>query len=385
MAQLTAEKDRIVKTASATADRIVGRLEDQGLLFEYTIKLVLLAGFLELVLYRLISRLGMHLTKVAEKHEWVRMTFKTLSSIGFALLNVVSMFLFLALVIMLFNKIAARDFSGVSKVSIPAIALLLLVTIGFLIVPPAMLGSIAYNVLSFMALALLVFEYLAQQREWSHRILGVTYFLGISGWLYYQILSTSYGFMGILAPPPFVHEFNRAGEAFMVLASILVFRVYGRGVSVRTTNKRQRRRALWFWSVAGGLFTALLFMDYVLGLYDPALAQSVRKGGQGISWIFQMGMGYTFYLPFAFYVAGLLCWSYTVIKLVTMGRLAGYGLGLMFMAGYALQLSHLTLMVILGLMLLNADRRRASSVATDESSTSSLMGAPHQPLASEHT
>lgn len=374
-----------MKTASATADRIVGRLEDQGLLFEYTIKLVLLAGFLELVLYRLISRLGMHLTKVAEKHEWVRMTFKTLSSIGFALLNVVSMFLFLALVIMLFNKIAARDFSGVSKVSIPAIALLLLVTIGFLIVPPAMLGSIAYNVLSFMALALLVFEYLAQQREWSHRILGVTYFLGISGWLYYQILSTSYGFMGILAPPPFVHEFNRAGEAFMVLASILVFRVYGRGVSVRTTNKRQRRRALWFWSVAGGLFTALLFMDYVLGLYDPALAQSVRKGGQGISWIFQMGMGYTFYLPFAFYVAGLLCWSYTVIKLVTMGRLAGYGLGLMFMAGYALQLSHLTLMVILGLMLLNADRRRASSVATDESSTSSLMGAPHQPLASEHT
>ena len=39
------------------------------------------------------------------------------------------------------------------------------------------------------------------------------------------------------------------------------------------------------------------------------------------------------------------------------GRLAGYGLGLMFMAGYALQLSHLTLMVVLGLMLLNIDKR----------------------------
>jgi len=73
--------------------------------------------------------------------------------------------------------------------------------------------------------------------------------------------------------------------------------------------------------------------------------------------VFLMGMGYTFYLPFALYVLGLICWSYTVIKLVTIGRLAGYGLGLMFMAGYALQLSHLTLLVVLGLMLLTIDKR----------------------------
>lgn len=373
-----------MQAAGTTAERILGRVEDQGLLFEYTIKLVLLAGFFELVLYRLVSRLGMHMSKVAEKHEWVRIMFKTLSSVGFTLLNVVSIFVFLALTVLLVNKVSSRDLSGFEKVSIPSIALLLLLTIGFLIVPPVMLGSIVYNVMAFLALTLLILEYLAGHPEWSHRLLAVTYFFGISGWLYYQTLSTFYGLIGILAPPPFVHEINRAGEAFMVLASILIFWAYGRGVSVRTRNKRQRRRALWFWSVAGTLFTALLFMDYVLGLYDPALAQSVRKGGEGISWIFQMGMGYTFYLPFAFYVTGLLCWSYTVIKLITMGRFAGYGLGLMFIAGYALQLSHLTLMVILGLMLLNADRRRVVSVAKDSVAESSLVGAP-QPLASEHT
>ncbi len=373
-----------MQVARTTADKMLGRVEDHGLLFEYTIKLVLLAGFFELVLYRLVSRLGMHLSKVAEKHEWIRVTFKTLSAIGFALLNIVSIFVFLALIVLLFNKIATRDLSGWSKVSVPSIALLLLLTIGFLIVPPAMLGSIVYNLLAFVALTWLVLEYLAGHQEWSHRVLAATYFLGISGWLYYQTLSTSYGLMGILASPPLVHEVNRAGEAFMVLASILVFWAYGRGVSVRTRNKRQRRRALWFWSVAGALFTMLLFMDYVLELYDPALAQSVRKGGEGISWIFQMGMGYTFYLPFAFYVTGLLCWSYTVIKLITMGRLAGYGLGLMFIAGYALQLSHLTLMVILGLMLLNADRRRVVPVAVDAVAESPLVGAP-QSLASEQT
>ena len=70
-----------------------------------------------------------------------------------------------------------------------------------------------------------------------------------------------------------------------------------------------------------------------------------------------MGMGYTFYLPFACYMAGFICWSYTVIKLVLIGRLAGYGLGLMFIAGYALQLSHLSLMVVVGVMLLNLDKR----------------------------
>ena len=62
--------------------------------------------------------------------------------------------------------------------------------------------------------------------------------------------------------------------------------------------------------------------------------------------------------PFAIYMAGLLCWSYTVIKLLTMGRLAGYGIGLMFIAGYALLFSNLTLMVILGVMLLTLDRIR---------------------------
>jgi hypothetical protein len=68
-------------------------------------------------------------------------------------------------------------------------------------------------------------------------------------------------------------------------------------------------------------------------------------------------MGYTFYLPFALYVAGLLFWSYTVIKQIGMGRRAGYGLVLMFIAGYALQLSHLTLFVIVGLLLLVNDGR----------------------------
>lgn len=351
-----------MSAVAATVERSTGRVEDQGLLFEYTIKLVLFVGFFELVLYRLVSRLGMHISKIAAQHEWVGTTFQFLTSVGFALLNVVAIFVFLALVVLLLNRMRTRGVRGINIVTIPSVGLLLILTAAFLLVPPGMLGSIAYNVVTLVALTALMLEYLSQQQEWSKRILGATYYAGISGWLYYQILSTTYGWMGVIAAPPLVYEANRLGEALMVLASILAFWAYGSGVSFLTRNRRQRRRAIWFGAISGIVFFGLLFMDYFLGLYNPVLAHSIRKAGEGISWIFQMGMGYTFYLPFAFYVAGLLCWSYTVIRLVSMGRLAGYGLALMFIAGYALLFSSLSLMVVLGVMLLTLDRPQGAAM-----------------------
>ena len=50
--------------------------EGSGLLFEYALKFLLLAGFLELVLYRLVSRLGMHISKLAKDSEAVRLTWE---------------------------------------------------------------------------------------------------------------------------------------------------------------------------------------------------------------------------------------------------------------------------------------------------------------------
>ena len=142
----------------------------------------------------------------------------------------------------------------------------------------------------------------------------------------------------------------------MVLASILVFWSYG-STSLFTKNKTQQKWAITLLLSGSVTFLVLLYIDFFLSLYSPTLAEDARKAGQGVGWVFQMGMGYTFYLPFALYMAGFTCWAYTVIKLVVIGRLAGYGLGLMFMAGYALQLSHLTLMVVVGFMLMTLDKR----------------------------
>jgi len=364
-------------------ERITGKLSDQPLLFQYTIKLVLLVAFLELILYRLVSRLGMHLSKLAADHQWIIPTFTALTEIGQWLLNAVAILLFLGLTVGMLHRLAGRGWTGVNIVTIPCVALLLLLTIGFLLVPPTMVGSAIYNSVALTAIWLLMSEYLTTRRERSHRVLGVVYLLGISGWLYYQIVSTFYSFIGTVAAPPFVYEFHRGGEALMVLASILVYWAYGRGLSFRSRNQRQRRRAIWFWGTAGTIFIGMLFLDYLLNRYDPLLANSIRKGADGIGWIFQFGMGYTFYLPFALYMAGLLCWSYTVIKLLTMGRLAGYGLGLMFIAGYALLYSNLTLMVVLGVMLLTMDRYRRETTDSAPAVNAPMLGSPDR-LAGDH-
>jgi hypothetical protein len=245
-----------------------------------------------------------------------------------------------------------------------------------LLVPPAFLGSAIYNLVALVALICLMVEYIATHTEWSHRVLGITYLLGVGGWLYYQIMSTIYSFIGTVQAPPLVYEAHRGGEGLLVLSSILVMWAYGQGVSFRTRNQRQRRRAIWFWATSVSVFTVMLFLDYLLHRYDAGMASNIRKAADGIGWIFQFGMGYTFFLPFAFYLTGLLCWSYTVIKLLNMGRLAGYGLGLMFIAGYALLYSNLTLMVVLGAMLLTMDRQRRDATESAPATNAPMVSTP---------
>ncbi len=341
----------------ATPAKDSGRSGNPSLLFEYALKFLLISAFLELVLYRLASRMGMHMAKLAEKSEAIRLTFKTLSSLGFVLLNVTSILLFLVLFILLIEKFKPSIWTGsFDRLLVPSVSLLIVITIVFLVFPPAMLGSVIYNIVSLAILLILMAEFFVSHRLWSQRITVGCFVLGIFGWIYYQTVTTSYGLLGILDAPPLVHEISRGGEAFMVLASILVFWSYG-STSLFTKNKTQRKWALTLLASGGITFFTMLYIDFFLSLYNPELAEDARKAGQGLGWVFQMGMGYTFYLPFALYLAGFTCWAYTVIKLVLIGRLAGYCLGLMFMAGYALQLSHLTMMVVVGLILMTIDKR----------------------------
>ncbi|MEK7222279.1 MAG: hypothetical protein AAB130_04130, partial [Nitrospirota bacterium] len=57
-------------------------LETGSLLLEYVLKALLIAGLCELVFYRLISRLGMHLSKVAQEYVAVEYFLRGASAIG---------------------------------------------------------------------------------------------------------------------------------------------------------------------------------------------------------------------------------------------------------------------------------------------------------------
>ncbi len=368
-------------TAASTSGHQSVKSDNPGLLFEYALKFLLLSAFLELVLYRLASRLGMHMAKLAEKSEAVRLTFETLSSLGFILLNVTSILLFLVLFILLIQKLRQSTWSGsFDQFLVPTVSLLVALTVGYLIFPPAMLGAVVYNLVSFVVLLILMAEFLVTHRLWGQRATVGCFLLGITGWIYYQTVSTTYGLLGIVASPPLVHEISRGGEALIVLASVLVFWSYG-STSLFTKNRTQRKWAITLLISGSATFLVLLYLDFFLSLYSPVLAEEARKAGQGIGWVFQMGMGYTFYLPFALYITGFTCWAYTVIKLVLIGRLAGYGLGLMFMAGYALQLSHLTLMVVVGLILMTLDKRGTLGRLRDKAGT--VVYSPVTPAFSE--
>ncbi len=351
-------------------ERWSGRISDFGPLFEYTVKLVLLASFFELVLYRLLSRLGMHLSKMAATHPWITPTFTTLTEVGAWLLNIVAVLLFLSLTVTIVIRWGRRETGRLLKLGMAGTVLLMVLTLLFLVVQPGMPGAILYNGVTFLVLTALVMDYLITHREPAQRLLAATFYLGVSGWLYYQIISTIYSWAGTLAAPPLVYESHRMGEALMVLASFMVFVAYGKSksLSLRTKNRTQRNRALWFWSTTGLIFSSLIIVDYLLEIVSPAFASAFRQASQGIGWIFQFGMGYTFYLPFALYVGGFLCWSYTAVKLLMTGRLAGYGIGLMFVAGYALLFSNLTLMVVLGIMLLALDRVKPAAAESVPSS-----------------
>lgn len=376
-------------TTAELSDKIAGRIDAHGMLFEYLIKLTLVASLMELILYRLMSRLGMHFSKVAQEHESVRLLFLGLSSVGFMLLNVVALLVFIALGMLVLRGLRARDTAWYERMVWPALALLLVLTIAFVVlvivqVDLGMLSAVAYNGIAFLVMLGLVIHYVVTHPQWLPRLFVLTFFLGLSCWLYYQSVSTIFGAIGGGGVPPLAHEANRVGEALMVIASLLTFVAFGADTFL-SKNRQQRRRVLWFAALGGLVFTAMLSIDYLLGLYDPEVAYRVRKGGEGISWIFQMGMGYTFYLPFALYMAGLFCWSYTVVKLTNMGRLAGYGMGLMFAAGYALQLSHLTLMAVLGLLLMSIDRLRLPLQVTETATEGVSLVGTRAPLISEQS
>src|SRR5207245_9735465 len=130
------------------------------------------------------------------------------------------------------NGLLARP---LDRIVVPMVSLLLALTAAFLLFPPRMLGSVVYNGLTVVLLWTLVVQYCRANPAPSARALALCYGAGVSSWLYYQMSTTTYGWLRVVSTTPRVHEICRLGEALMAVAIVLVCDLYSRVRSVPVT------------------------------------------------------------------------------------------------------------------------------------------------------
>ncbi|TLY22767.1 MAG: hypothetical protein E6K68_02030, partial [Nitrospirae bacterium] len=144
---------------SVTTQKVRAGAETGSLLLEYFLKALLIAGLCELILYRLVSRLGMHLSKVAKEYVVVEYFLRGASAVGFVLMNFSAILVFLVLLVLLFYKMNGLLARPLDRIVVPMVSLLLALTAAFLLFPPRMLGSVVYNGLTVVLLWTLVVQY----------------------------------------------------------------------------------------------------------------------------------------------------------------------------------------------------------------------------------
>src|SRR3989442_14899530 len=198
---------------SVTTQKVRAGAETGSLLLEYFLKALLIAGLSELILYRLVSRLGMHLSKVAKEYVVVEYFLRGASAVGFVLMNFSAILVFLVLLVLLFYKMNGLLARPLDRIVVPMVSLLLALTAAFLLFPPRMLGSVVYNGLTVVLLWTIVVQYWRANPAPAARALALCYGACVASWLYYQIATPPYGGLGVVSTPPPGLVISRPGQA----------------------------------------------------------------------------------------------------------------------------------------------------------------------------
>src|SRR5712692_7082146 len=214
-----------------TTQKVRAGSETGSLLLEYFLKALLVAGLCELILYRLVSRLGMHLSKVAKEYVVVEYFLRGASAIGFVLLNFSAILVFLVLLVLLFYKMNGLLARPLDRIVVPMVSLLLALTAAFLLFPPRMLGAVVYNGLALVLLWTLVIQYCRANPAPTARALALCYGAGVSSWLYYQISTTTYGWLGFVLTKALFHEIWRVTAAVFLKMIAPVFSCSGGSIA----------------------------------------------------------------------------------------------------------------------------------------------------------
>ncbi|MCC6189957.1 MAG: hypothetical protein IT318_13060 [Anaerolineales bacterium] len=221
---------------------------------------------------------------------------------------------------------------------LPAASLLLL-SLAFVVVPPAGWLAVTYQSLLLGAIALAGLQILGSGLSRDQKTAGGLAALALALSALYQAIPALYAALRWPGPPPLAAWLFDAGELVVVVCPAALWQAYGRGAG----------RGMWLLAAVPALVFA------ALRLANPALT--------GILAIWSTGL--TLYLPWPLYALSLWLAGVAVLASLRRGEWAGWALLMLMAGGYAPQLSTQAFLGLIALRLLAAPKARAGLPASE--------------------
>lgn len=301
-------------------------------LLHYTLASLAAAGLAELLLLRVLSRVGVHIPKEGP----FLYAYGFLTEVGSFAFNLASVLAVMAAALAAWlllqrrgNALAAWALLGLAWGNV-ALALL----------GKAVAAEAAFATGVTFALVAVALPYCLRRGEAVERRLTVA--LVAAAYLfsqYYALAHALYGLLGLRTTPPETTLALAIGEALLVAAGFAIFWAWGRGG-------------------ASSRFVSIMVAALVVGLLGAYLAN-----GSTTAILALWTEGITLRLPFPLYLASFGLYAATVASCLRREGMAatGYALLLLFVAGYVLGTTYQGLLAVLALAILTERRGLSGS------------------------
>ena len=311
-------------------------------LLPYLLVALTVAGLGELVLLRTLSRVGVHIPK-----EGAALTvYDLLTRFGSLLFNLATVLAVVAVVVVL--PVLLRVPSLTRWAAVAGLTLL----VGWSLTLPLLgsddLARLAFGLVFSAVVLVLAVPYVANGEAPIARRAAVGLVAGafLCG-QYYALSYAGYRLLGADGLPPLATQVLALGESLVLLAASAIYRGWGRQKDAPHYGRP------WLPPAVASVLSLVLLASYAGNGSTSAILSLWTEG-------------LTLYLPFPLYLAAFWLFSYTVTACLQRrsGLTVGCALLLLFVAGFAMELTYQHLLAALALALLVSPRLEPEASST---------------------
>lgn len=295
----------------------------------YLVGALLVAGATELLLLRVLSRLGVHIPKEG----LLLQAFTLLTGLGSFAFDLATVLGVMALALAAYVAWTVGRRGPLATLAFAGLALLLLWGLLLPLVGKDDATSLAFASTSLAVMALLAVDYVGQGRVPGWRRLAVA--LVVAAYAcsqYYVVAHNAYALLGLSALPPHARDIFGLGEALVLLNGLVVFWAWGRPLR-------------WGFRLLPATAVSLLLLLSYLG--NTSTSAILALWTEGL----------TLHLPLPFYLLSFWLYLVTVTACLRHQRTfwQGAALILLFIAGYTLEMTYQHLLAVLAVLLLTQE------------------------------